>query len=467
MDYVWRPDLQITNVHSKYKAKSKMMRFYDDGTIEYIELTFARMELLHVRFDAYPFDTHHFEVLIESRSHTDSRIVIETLDDMTGIEVAKAEEWPAWKFDSIDNHVEVHTPDYIHKNPCRTEKRSMYVYVVEATRISGFIKQTFTPAFLLVLTSFVGPFLSLNALMPRIATGFISFLTLSNMMSAQVSLLPKITYDVWFVIFMDTQRYFVFTALIETAFAHVIQDRLSTRTAMKLDYYAQRALPLSYVVLVGYLYIFAPYGETGERAQDELSLMLMVVIGNFVGLFLIGAAWVWFSYRKLLEQLRTKPIEVHRASRVHLDKNELHMLFNFIDVGGGKSLDVCEIVIMMLGLESIANDYQKNNVHHAGNVTISRADCPEQVTEMIDLLEKKFGKVLNKESFSAHHRAIFSEVDIFCTAHPEIDKVWHDHTERVHSAIRRGTLEDDAQKAAPVSPTISPSQAKGEVPVAV
>ena len=37
----------------------------------------------------------------------------------------------------------------------------------------------------------------------------------------------------------------------------------------------------------------------------------------------------------------------------------------------------CE-VIMMLGLESIANDYQKNNVHHAGNVTLSRADCPEQ-----------------------------------------------------------------------------------------
>ena len=37
----------------------------------------------------------------------------------------------------------------------------------------------------------------------------------------------------------------------------------------------------------------------------------------------------------------------------------------------------CE-VIMMLGLEGIANDYQKNSVHHAGNVTISRADCPAQ-----------------------------------------------------------------------------------------
>ena len=33
---------------------------------------------------------------------------------------------------------------------------------------------------------------------------------------------------------------------------------------MKLDYYAQRALPLSYVVVVGSLYFFAPYGETGH-----------------------------------------------------------------------------------------------------------------------------------------------------------------------------------------------------------
>ena len=45
---------------------------------------------------------------------------------------------------------------------------------------------------------------------------------------------------------------------------------------MKLDYYAQRALPLSYVVLIGFLYSFAPSGETGEHAEDQLFWMTVV-----------------------------------------------------------------------------------------------------------------------------------------------------------------------------------------------
>ena len=40
MDFVWRPDLQIANIHSRSSVKSKMMRFYTDGTIELIQLIY-------------------------------------------------------------------------------------------------------------------------------------------------------------------------------------------------------------------------------------------------------------------------------------------------------------------------------------------------------------------------------------------------------------------------------------------
>jgi hypothetical protein len=481
MGYVWRPDLQVTNVHSGYNARNKMMRFYEDGTIEYIQLTYARLELLHVRFDAYPFDAHHFAVYVESRSHTKARIVIETLDDLTGIEEAYAEEWPSWQYTGYHSHVEVHRPDYIHSpgGKCRTEARSRLVFVVEATRIDTFIDSAFIPSLLLVITSFVGPFLSLNALMPRIATGFISFLTLSNMMSSQVALLPKISYDVWFIIFMNTQRYYVFSALMETAAAHVVQDRLSTRTAMKLDNYARIALPFSYIVVVTILYVNAPGSTSPAGAmcyQDAVVLLAnlwRVVYANFVILFVLGVAWVAFSYQRLMILLRKKPVEVHKASRVHLDKNELHKLFSFIDVDGGKSLDMSESVIMMLGLEDIATEYSSGKVAHAESVTLSRDDCPKEVLEMIAILEKKFGKVLHQESFNASHRAIFSEVDIFCVQHPEMDRVWAEHTARVKGSLDRGSLKDGPP--APVTPSsqaaarapISPDELKGEVPVAV
>ena len=49
---------------------------------------------------------------------------------------------------------------------------------------------------------------------------------------------------------------------------------------MKLDYYAQRALPLSYVVLVGSLYYFAPYGETGHVEICSCSASATVQFGE-------------------------------------------------------------------------------------------------------------------------------------------------------------------------------------------
>jgi hypothetical protein len=456
MDYVWRPDLQVTNVHSGLKELNKMMRFYDDGTIEYVQLTYARLKRLEVRFDAYPFDAHRFGINIESRSHTVARIVLEQLDDMTGIEEELAKQWPAWTYDSIHSHVEERKPNYIHKNPCRTEKRSRYVFVVEATRTDTFLESTFVPSLLLVITSFVGPYLNLNALMPRIATGFISFLTLTTLMSSQLSVLPKITYPVWFIIFMNTQRYYVFSALMETAFAHIIQDRLSTRTAMALDNYTRIALPLSYMIMMSYLYSNAPQSE---GAEDLLIFMKNAVSAMFVMKFLLGAVWVAYYYRRIKFLLRNEPMEVHKSTPVHLDKNEVSMLFHFIDIDGGKQLDMSEVVVMMLGL----GDIIAADITEAESVTVSRDDCPPEVIEMIKILEGKFGKVLNKESFFTAHRAIFSEVDIFCTKHPEIEKLWGDHTARVKGSIDRGSFEQ-RNPSPPASPSqISPQEKRDAV----
>jgi hypothetical protein len=253
---------------------------------------------------------------------------------------------------------------------------------------------------------------------------------------------------------MHTQRYFVFSALMETAFAHIIMDRYSTRTAMKLDNYARIALPLCYTIMMTYLRMFAP---KSEEAVEELKLMQNLVYASLAILYVLGAAWAVYSYNRLMHLMRKKPIEVHKSSSVHLDKNELHKLFNFIDIDGGKSLDMSEIVIMMLGLEDIATEYSSGKVAKAESVTVSREDCPEKVLQMIAILEKKFGAALNKESFNAHHRAIFAEVDIFLTQNPELEKLWAEHTARVRDSIVRAEEE----------PKVKQEQLHGTVPVIV
>lgn len=231
---------------------------------------------------------------------------------------------------------------------------------------------------------------------------------------------------------------------------------------MKLDNYARIALPVCYTIVMIYLKMEAP---KSEEAEETLKFMQNVVYASLVVLYVLGAIWAVYSYNRLMVLLRKRPIEVHKSSRVHLDRNELHKLFNFIDIDGGKSLDMSEIVIMMLGLEDIAMEYSGGQVHHAQSVTISRDDCPEQVIEMIKILEKKFGAVLNKESFNSHHRAIFSEVDIFTTQHPEMEKLWHEHTARVKASIGRGTLKDEDPSNA--TSKLTSEEKNGQVPVVV
>ena len=58
------------------------------------------------------------------------------------------------------------------------------------------IKGTFLPAILLVATSWTGFFITHSALMPRIAVGFVSFLTLTNWASDELDKIPDVTYSV-------------------------------------------------------------------------------------------------------------------------------------------------------------------------------------------------------------------------------------------------------------------------------
>ena len=107
----------------------------------------------------------------------------------------------------------------------------------------------------------------------------------------------------------------------------------------------------------------------------------------------------------------------------------------------------------MLGLKEIAAAFRGS--FSASEITLDRGDCPHEVLEMIVLLENKFGRVLTEESFNHHHRAIFSEVNSFCSRYPDLRKVWAEHKKRVTVGFANPAPPPPAPPAekAPPSPT--------------
>ena len=83
---LWAPDLHVVNEKGDPQIHSELMRIYDDGWVEVIELQEGVLEMLHPDYISFPFDTQGLNVEIESESHSSKRIVLTPLEEMIGVE---------------------------------------------------------------------------------------------------------------------------------------------------------------------------------------------------------------------------------------------------------------------------------------------------------------------------------------------------------------------------------------------
>ena len=83
---LWQPDLHVVNEKGDPQIHSELMRIYDDGWVEIIELQEGVLEMLHPDYISFPFDSQGLNVEIESESHSSKRIVLTPLEEMIGVE---------------------------------------------------------------------------------------------------------------------------------------------------------------------------------------------------------------------------------------------------------------------------------------------------------------------------------------------------------------------------------------------
>ena len=83
---LWRPDLHIRNLHKGVpKLHSELIRLYEDGTVEQLQLVYADLELLHPYYAPYPFDHQSLTVEVESLAHTTLQLTVAPLHLFSGL----------------------------------------------------------------------------------------------------------------------------------------------------------------------------------------------------------------------------------------------------------------------------------------------------------------------------------------------------------------------------------------------
>ena len=102
------------------------------------------------------------------------------------------------------------SPDYTHGSACRGETLSRFDFHLVLER-EGWktVEQVLVPCTVLVLISFIAFFIDIKTLMPRIAVGFLTFLTMTNWEASTVETFASQEHPVWFIEFFKVMRLIV------------------------------------------------------------------------------------------------------------------------------------------------------------------------------------------------------------------------------------------------------------------
>ena len=397
MALIWQPDLHLSNAinDKSLQVHSKKMKIFahEDGAhqIELVLFQIAELEMAMPGsgYHAYPFDEHFLPIKIESMSYSANTLRLTGLNEST-VSMAHTHEWPGWRYVSHEVHSEIDHHE-LGEDACSLigARKARVELVIRAARgTRGQWRRTFVPTGLLVLASLSGCWVSLNALMPRVAIAFVSYLTLTSWAGSHLASLPKVMYPVWLDVFMSAGKLFMLWCLFETIIAHAVAVNASARTALVMDKICRVMGPLMYAVVLA---VLAANYET--EAHVEFSENFLYVCSALVALIAITGAAIYHVWLRRI--LRDDPLGLYLRSLVPLDNNELDVIYDMYDVDRDHALDMAEIVDGILA---------GNNGRYAASLS------QQEKTSIIAQLTEKFGPYQTREKFRANLKPIFSDL---------------------------------------------------------
>ena len=209
-DRIWVPDLFFRNekraAYHIITVPNRLLKLYDNGKLWYVIKMSVTLSC-PMQFQRFPFDKQKCIITFESFTHTMDTIVLKFLPQ-------------AIEFNNqltISGYSVVNTTTY----DCSTNYTTgaypcLEIGIIFERHFGFYLKAVFMPSTTLVLLSFLAFWITPESIVPRIATGFFTVLSMAFPCYVAYTRLPQIDYVTPIEIWLAGCMLFIFGGIIES-----------------------------------------------------------------------------------------------------------------------------------------------------------------------------------------------------------------------------------------------------------
>jgi len=264
---------------------------------------------------------------------------------------------------------------------------SACVNVKVVRRYQVVVFRLFVPMLLLVSTPMVGFFLPVRATMPRIATGFISFLSLQVFVGRGYAMIPRATSTLVFIdALMLSMTEMLYLAVLENIVAVRLDASVSHHAAEFLDKTSRIGFPFMMISVVSAL------AAMGVGGTDKGVIMLVLHLIIFVFSFSVFVRLKLYMRRLPENIIRILIDDINSgkllwADHTAIDVRELSIVFKFIDNDGSGFINGDELIDVF---KRFGLDLPEDKLH-----------------ELKALMQQEFGEHVDFLTFQTHFKKVF------------------------------------------------------------
>ncbi|XP_078575169.1 gamma-aminobutyric acid receptor subunit beta-1-like [Branchiostoma floridae x Branchiostoma japonicum] len=271
-DRLWVPDLFIPNSKQAFLHKvtvdNKLLRLHPDGTVLYGQRITAKVACT-MDLRNYPLDEQNCTLQYESYGYTTQDVLFLWKDgnaSIHGLEDIEIAQFDIGGFTTSENHGYYETGEY----PRLTFSFRLHRNVV------FIILQTYLPAILLVISSWVSFFINPEAVPARVTLGITTVLTMTTLSSAAKESLPKISYIKAIDVYLAMCFFFVFAALLEYAIVNFSSVGIAKKQASQRGQQEKRQKVVTQATgygfgnaIVNFISVGIAKKQASQRGQQE------------------------------------------------------------------------------------------------------------------------------------------------------------------------------------------------------
>jgi len=279
----WRPSVDIVKFQSRSIVSTELV--VDRSQEPDVKLTLIQVfdvqEQMERKFQEYPFDKHHLHVQFRPlQTVVQYEVESYALDDIVSKEAAKlwSEQWPPCK-----NCWEEEGWTVLRVLPGDGRILDLRVSVERATLLAFF--RLIIPSVFLVVLSWAALWIAPSKLMPRFASGFITFLSLTGFKSIALDGLPNdgnIEGVAWIDIYISCVGIMMGLSVVTTVVSQYVLESFSRWVSISMDRMARWSFPLTFITIIIVMACDIETNTLNVVVHSILLLFIVIFFGHTV-----------------------------------------------------------------------------------------------------------------------------------------------------------------------------------------